>query len=135
MANLNDVCKEIVENTEHALAAGVVDLDSGLLLGVAHSVNYFNQDILDTVAAAAVEMFRGRSTQTVESMLAELRGQQTTNSIIDLHFSTEHTHHFMTVVPGKPAALAILVTRNKVRLGFGWTSLQNRLKELAEVCP
>jgi hypothetical protein len=135
MANLNDVCKEIVENTEHALAAGVIDLESGLLLGVAHGVNYFNQEVLDTVAAASVEMFRGRSTQTVESMLADLRGQEPGHSIVDLHFSTAGTHHFMTVVPGKPDALAILVTRDKVRLGFGWSSLQNRLKQLAEVCP
>lgn len=135
MANLNDVCKEIIENTEHALAAGVVDLESGLLLGVAHGVDYFNQEILDTISAAAVEMYRGRSTQTVESMLAELRGQEPGYSITDLHFSTAGTHHFMTVLPDKPNALAILVTRNKARIGFGWTSLQNRLKQLAEVCP
>lgn len=135
MANLNDICRSIVENTEHALAAGVVDLDSGLLLGVSHGVNYFNQEILDTVAAASVEMFRGRSTQTVETMLADLRGTEPGNSIQDLHFSTGQTHHFMTVVPNKPSALAILVTRNKVRLGFGWTSLQNRLEEIASACP
>ena len=135
MANLNDICKEITENVEHALAAAVVDMESGLLLGVSHSITYFNQSFLDTIAAASVEMFRGRSTQTVESMLADLRGQQPGNSIQDLHFSTEQTHHFMTVVPGKPNALAILVTRNKVRLGMGWTSLQNRLNEISSACP
>ena len=135
MANLNDICKAITEEVDHALAAAVVDLESGLLLGVAHHVTYFNQSFLDSIAAASVEIFRGTGVKTVESLISQLRNEEPRSHIEDLHFSTDKTHHFMTVVPNKPSALAILVTRKKVRLGMGWTSLQNKLAEIADACP
>ena len=57
MPNLNDICRDLTEEVDHALAAAVVDRQTGLLLGVSHNVSYFTQSYLDTVAAAAVEMF------------------------------------------------------------------------------
>ena len=43
MANLNEIMKEIVDEVDEALAAAVVDLNTGLILGVSHNVPYFTQ--------------------------------------------------------------------------------------------
>ncbi len=135
MPNLNDICRSMVEEIDYALAAAVVDQDTGLLLGVAHHVSYFTQSLLDALAAASVELFRGKGIATVEKMLGELREQPPERSVREIQMSTAHTYHFMCIVPDKPQVLAILITGNKINLGLGWAGLRSRLKDIAETCP
>ena len=135
MPNLNDICSDIVGSVDYALAAAVIDQESGLLLGVANNVAYLNQSILDIVAASAVEMFRGKSVMTVEKMIAELRDVAPRHQIQEIQMTTETTYHFMTVVPNKPDILAVLIAGKKINMGMGWASLRSRLKEIAAACP
>ena len=113
----------------------MIDEETGLLLGVSANVTYFTQSYMDTVAAAAVELFRGKGVSTVEKMLGDLKGQSLHHTVKEIQMTTDHTYHFMTVVPDKPGILAILVTVNKVNLGMGLAGLRSRLKEIAELCP
>jgi hypothetical protein len=113
----------------------VVDLSTGLLLGVAHNVPYFTQSYLDAVAAAAVEMFRGKGVSGVEKLLSQQRGTPVKNSIREVQMSTERTYHFMSIVPGKPDAMAVLITSTKANLGMGWAALRKSLPEIAPHCP
>jgi hypothetical protein len=76
--SINQICTEIVNDVDSALGCAVVDLNSGLLLGVSHNVPYFTQSYLDAVAAAAVDMFRGRTVSAVEDMIANMRGKPRT---------------------------------------------------------
>lgn len=135
MPNLNDICKAITEEVDYAHAAAVVDQNSGLLLGVSHHVEYFTQTFLDALAAASVEMFRGKGISTIEKMLADMRGQSPQRSVKEIQFHTDGTYHFLAVVPDKQDILAILVTSTKANLGMGWASLRSRLKEIAAACP
>ena len=135
MPNLNDICLNMTEDIDYAFAAAVIDQDSGLLLGVSQNVKYFTQSFLDAVAAASVELFRGKGVTTIEKMLAELRGEEPKRTIQEIQFNTEKTYHFMTVVPDKPNILVVLVTSKKINLGMGWTSLRSQLTEIAKACP
>ncbi len=133
--SLNDVCSEVVNSVDGGLGLAVVDLSTGLLLGVAHNVPYFTQSYLDAVAAAAVDMFRGKGVLGVEKMLSQQRGTAVSNSIKEIQMSTERTYHFMSVVPGKPDALAVLITSTKANLGMGWVALRKALPAIAPHCP
>ncbi len=135
MADLNAICRQILDDVDSAVAAAVVDLDSGLLLAVAHDVPYFSQSYLDAVAAAAVDMFRGKGVTNVEKLLSQQRGSEVANSIHEVQMTTEKTFHFMSIVPGKPNALALLVTSKKANLGMGWAALRNALPQIAPGCP
>lgn len=135
MASINDVCKSIVENVENAFAAGVVDLNTGLLLGVHHNIPYFTQSYLDAVAAAAVEMFRGKGVTNVEKRLSQTRGEEVSNSLEEVQMTTSKTYHFMSVVPGKPNVIAVLITGKKANLGMGWSGLKSAMTDLAPLCP
>ena len=135
MPNLNDICRDITEEVDHALASAVVDRETGLILGVSHNVSYFTQSYLDTVAAAAVEMFSGKGVSTVEKMLGELKGEPVSNTVKEMQFTTDHTYHFMAVVPDKPSVLAVLVTNTGINYGMGWAGLRSRLRDIADVCP
>lgn len=51
MSRLDDLLQTIVKDVDGALGCAVVDLESGLLLGVAHNVPYFTSSYLEAVAA------------------------------------------------------------------------------------
>jgi len=135
MANINDVCKQIVEDIDDGIGSAVVDLNTGLMLGAYHNVPYFTNSYLDAVAAAAVDMFRGKGITNVEKRLAQTRGEEVKNSMQEIQMTTPKTFHFMVVVPGKPDALAILITGRRANLGMGWAGLRGALPDLVPMCP
>ncbi len=135
MANINQICAEIVNEVDTGLGCAVVDLTSGLLLGVHHNIPYFTQSYLDAVAAAAVEMMRGKNVKIVEDMLSSMRGTHQENMIEEVQMTTRNTFHFMAVVPDKPDAMVVLITSKKANLGMGWAAVRRALPKLAPLCP
>jgi len=135
MASINDICGEVVRNVDSALGCAVVDLSTGLLLGVYHNIPYFTQSYLDAVAAAAVDMMRGKNVQAVEDMLANMRGNNAHNLIQEVQMTTQNTLHFMAVIPEKPNNMVVLITSKKVNLGMGWAAVRQALPKLAPLCP
>jgi len=135
MASLDDITKEIISSVDGALGCAVVDLTSGLLLSVSHNVPYFTQTYLEAVAAAAVDMFRGRNVQAVESLLSNQRGVTIEKTIQEMQMTTTNTLHFMTVIPEKPDSLVVLITSKKTNLGMGWASIRRHLPALTPLVP
>ena len=135
MASLNDICKGILDDVDGATGCAVVDLNNGLMLAVAHSVPYFTQTYLDAVAAAAVDMFRGKNVSSVEKLLSAQRGEQVEKTIQEVQMTTTGTYHFMSVIPEKPDNLVVLITTKKANLGMGWSALRKSLVDIAPLCP
>ena len=135
MPSINDICADIVRNVDSALGCAVVDLSSGLLLGVSHNVPYFTQSYLDAVAAAAVDMFRGRTVSAVEDMIANMRGNNDKQLIQEVQMTTKSTYHFLAVVPDKPNALVVLITSRKANLGMGWSNLRQAMPKISPLYP
>ena len=134
MATINEACKHIVEKTEHALAVGIVDLSSGLLLGVHHTIPYFTQSFLDAIAAAAVDMFRGQAISAVSEQFAELNNGEP-GPLLQAQMTTDKTHHFMSVIPRNTNALVVLIMDKNINLKAGWASLHSAIPELTPFCP
>ena len=132
---MNQTLENLVNDVDGALAAAVVDLNNGLLLGAYHNVPYFTQSYVDAVGAAAVDMFRGKTITAVETMMAAQRGDEIKYHIKEIQMSTDGTYHFMAVVPEKPDNLLILVTRTTINLGAGWMATRSALSEVAPKCP
>jgi hypothetical protein len=133
--SLNDTMKQLVDDVDGALACAVVDLSSGLMLGAHHNVPYFTQAYIDAVAAAAVDMFRGKTISTVEKLLTAQRGAEVTKSIKEVQMTTDGTYHFMMIVEGKPDALLVLITNRSANLGMGWSAVRRANSAVAPLCP
>ncbi len=133
--SLNDRLKQLVEEVDGALGAAVVDLNTGLMLGVHHNIPYFTQSYVDAVAAAAVDMFRGKTVTAVEKMLAAQRGEEPSYHIKEIQMTTDGTYHFMSIIPDKPDCLLVLITRTTTNLGMGWTAVRRAIQEVAPMCP
>jgi hypothetical protein len=132
---LDGVCKDLLKEVNDGLGVAVVDIQSGLLLSVAHNIPYFTQSYLDAVAAAAVEMFQGRTVANVEKMIANQRGTEFKHLIKEVQMTTDRTYHFMAIVPQKPNALLVLITGRKANLGMGWAAVRGALPDIAPLCP
>ncbi len=133
--SVNDIVKEVVANVDGALGCAVVDLNSGLIVGVYHTVPFFTQSYIDAVAATAVDMFRGDTVKTVEKLLELQRGEGLSDTIQEVQMTTDNTLHFMATVPNKPNALMVLITTKKTNIGMGWAALRSALKQVAPHCP
>lgn len=134
MASVADVCQTIVENVQDGLACAVVDCDTGMLMGIYHVVPHFTPEYLDTIAAAAVEMFCGRTVKRVEELLSIQRGTPVKNSFEEIFISSQSVYHFMTFIRAKNV-ITILVTRKSASQGLGWAALRNSAANIIAVLP
>jgi hypothetical protein len=135
MPNLTTVLENALRDVNEALGIAVVDLQSGLLLGVAHNVPYFTGTYLDAVAAAAVDMFRGKTISTVEKLMTNLRGALVQNMIKEIQMTTDGTYHFMAIGAEKPNALVVLITSRRANMGMGWSAVRSLIPAVAPYCP
>ncbi len=133
---LNSILKNIVNDVEGALGCGVVDLHTGMLLGLHHTVPYFTQSYLDAVGAAAVSLFRGQNINNVYKLLASHAGdEEHIGRMREIQTTSTHTYHFMATIPGSPDALLVLITGKKANIGMGWSVVRKTLADVAPFCP
>lgn len=132
--SLADICKETLNEVDGATGCAVVDLNNGLMLASAHNVPYFSQTYIDAIAAASVEMFRGRNIVAVEKLLSAQRGMPVEKTMQEIQMTTAGTYHFMSVIPGKPDSLMVLTTTKKANLGMGWAALRRAMTAAAPFC-
>ena len=135
MPNLTTVLENSLKDVNEALGIAVVDLQSGLLLGAAHNVPYFTGTFLDAIAAAATDMFRGKTVTTVEKLMTNLRGTLVQNMVKEIQMTTEGTYHFMAIGADKPNALVVLITSRRANMGMGWSAVRSLLPAIAPFCP
>jgi hypothetical protein len=135
MAKLDDITRGVVSDVDGALGCAVIDLTSGLLLSVSHNIPYFTQSYLEAVAAATVELFRGKNIKSVEAMLSSQRGSPIEKMIQEIQMTTENTFHFMSIIKEKPDAVVALICNKKTNLGMGWSVLRKSLSSIAPLIP
>ena len=134
MANLNEVCQNIVSDVQDAVACGVVDLNTGMMMGVHHTIPYFTQSYLDAVAAAAVEMMRGKTVRRVEQLISKHRGVETKEVFEEIFINSTNVFHFMALIRAKQS-LVVLVTKKTTNQGMGWSSLRASMDDVIAALP
>ncbi|MFN8577866.1 MAG: hypothetical protein U0354_13525 [Candidatus Sericytochromatia bacterium] len=134
MSKLSDVCQSVCQDVDGAVAVGVVDLSSGMMMGVYHTVPYFTQDYLDAVSAASVEMFRGKLVSRIEQLLSKQRGGEVKETFQEIFINSSHVYHFMKVIEEKNAVV-IMVTKKTTNQGMGWSSLKMAIPDIKALLP
>ncbi|MET0384562.1 MAG: response regulator [Polyangiales bacterium] len=130
LARVDEACKRAVAAVDGALALGVVDLETGMLLGVYNSSG-FSRSLNEIVAAACVDMFRGSNLARVQRAIRAHRGasEDGAHYFEEIHITSAHNFHFMkTIKRGK--AVAVLVTSKKTIVGMGWAQLKAVLPDI-----
>ena len=135
MTDLNKICAEVIDGVSEGLGCAVIDLDSGLLIGISHVTSGLPESLLDTMAASVVEMLRGRAVSIVEEMLAQHNGSKQKRLVESLQLTTDKAHIFIAVVPDKPGYVVALVAGRKATLGSGWASIRSAMPRIQPLCP
>ncbi|HJL01857.1 MAG TPA: hypothetical protein RMH85_10910 [Polyangiaceae bacterium LLY-WYZ-15_(1-7)] len=113
------------------VAAGYVDMSTGMLLGV-KTVDSHPQEVLDLVAAATADLFQGQSVSTIEKMFRRSRGQAEDGSHYFreiLVFSDNLLHVFLRSKK-YPDHAVVYVCRAKVNIGMALTKSRASLSDI-----
>lgn len=135
MGKIDESCKAVVDKVDGGVACGVVDLDTGMVLGVHNNAGY-SQTLNEVVGAAAMDMFRGPNVSRVEQLVRSHRGvdENGEHYFEEIHVSSRHNFHFMkTLKNGK--AVIVLVTTKATSIGMGWASLKSVVPEIEPQVP
>ncbi len=135
MGKIDDACKDVVEKVDGAVACGVVDLDTGMLLGIFNGSQY-TQTLNEVVAAATMDMFRGPNVGRIEQMVRSHRGipENGQHYFEELHVTSAHNFHFAKVLRGGKAVI-MLVTKKTTNIGMGWAQLKSVLPVVEPLIP
>lgn len=135
MGKMDEACKNVVENVDGAVACGVVDLDTGMLLGIYNGSQY-EQMMNEVVAAATMDMFRGQNIVRIQQMVRSHRGlpENGEHYFDEVHIVSKNNFHFAKTLRGGRAVL-MLVTRKNTNVGMGWAQLRTAIPTVEPLVP
>ena len=135
MGKIDDACKEVVSMVDGAVACGVVDLDTGMLLGIYNSAQY-TSTLNEVVAAATMDLFRGANVGRVEQMVRSHRGipENGDHYFNEMHITSANNYHFAKTVKGGKAVM-MLVTKKTTNIGMGWAQVKAAIPKVEPHVP
>jgi hypothetical protein len=120
---LDDALQQAVSNIPECLAAGYVDLTTGMLVGI-HSVDSHPQEVMDLVAAATADMFQCSNVIGIENAYNKARGTQpiaTSQYCKEVVVLSEHLIHVFLRSRKNQEQVAGFVCRKSTNLGIALT--------------
>jgi len=130
MADLNNALQTAISTIPECLAAGYIDLDSGMLLGI-RSVDSQPSDVVELLAAATSDLFQGTNVQMIESIFKKARGLQDDGRhyFQEILINSDNLIHIF--LRGKSEQqVACFVCRKSANLGMALTKARNSMPAL-----
>ncbi len=123
--------QQAVSRVPECLAAGYVDLDSGMLLGI-RTVDSHPSEVLDLLAAATAEMFQGSNVVTIEKMFKRARGVQDDGGhyFNEMIVNSDNLIHIFIRSKSNPQHVAGFVCRITANLGMALSKARSSMPEV-----
>lgn len=123
--SVDNIVKACIQDVPKAVAAGVVDMASGMLLGV-KTIDSHPQEVLDLVAAATRELFEGENSTMIENLFKRSRGVTTDEHYFKEFIATStNLIHIFGRLRSDPAMVVVVVTRADANLGLALTKARS----------
>ena len=126
--SLDSALQSASQQVPECVAAGYVDMATGMLLGV-KTVDSHPAEVLDMVSAATADLFQGTNVVAIENMFKKARGLKADNhhyfqemlifSDNLLHVfmrCTQHTDHVVVFVCRKNANVGMALAKSRMAL-------------------
>lgn len=112
------VMKRAMKEIPRCLAAGLVDLESGMLLNV-KTVDSHPREVLDLVAAATKEIYEGDNVIAIENLFKRLRGVSSEEHYFQqIIITSRNLIHFFSRMESRPGVVLVAVCRLDANLGL-----------------
>ncbi|MCH9651795.1 MAG: hypothetical protein K0U98_26440 [Deltaproteobacteria bacterium] len=113
----DEAIKQAMAEIPKAVAAGVVDLASGMMLSI-KTVDSHPQEVLDLLGPATQEMFEGAMVDKIETLFKKARGVESDEHYFqEILISSTHLWHYFGRMKKMPQAVLTVVARGDVTLG------------------
>jgi len=133
MTALNEALQKAASSVPECVAAGYVDLSSGMLLGI-KTVDSHPSDVLDLLAAATTDLFQGSNVLTIEEMFKRARGLESDNYhyFKEVIVNSENLIHVFIRSKAYPEHVACFVCRLSANLGMVLSKSRTQMPFLEE---
>ncbi len=126
--SVDTICKSLLEEVPKALAAGVVDMETGMLLGV-KTTDSHPQSVMDMLAAGTKEMFEGDMSMTIDKTFKKARGDSSKEPYFnEILVNSKNLIHMFVRMPDTPNIVCVVVTRIDANLGLVVTKCRQVVK-------
>lgn len=116
--SVETILVQTMKDVPKAVAAGVVDMETGMLLGV-KTVDSHPQEILDLVAAATKDLFEGDNVTAIEDTFKRVRGVESKERYFqEIIVTSTNLLHIFARIKSMPQAVAVVVCRADTNLGL-----------------
>ena len=122
------------QTVPECVAAGYVDMSTGMLLGV-KTVDSHPQEVLDLVAAATADLFQGQSVTSIEKLFRKSRGQPENGShyFREIIVFSENLLHVFLRAKKKTDQAVVFVCRGNANIGMVLTKSRAALTAVEAV--
>ncbi|MEU8512882.1 hypothetical protein AB0C76_15010 [Kitasatospora sp. NPDC048722] len=126
---VSSVVKGLRAEVPDCVAAGVIDMSTGMLLSV-ETVDSHPPEVLDMLAAATLDLFQGRNVVMIEGIFKERRGV-----VSDRHYfqeilvNSDNLAHLFLRVDSADEVVAVVVCRKSVNVGMLFAQARRVLKD------
>lgn len=112
------IVKSIINDIPKSVAAGVVDMGSGMLLSI-KTVESHPQAVLDILAPATKEMFEGDMVTQIENLFKQARGVDSDEHYFnEMLVGSKNLWHYFGRLKSAPGAVVVAVTSQDVNVGM-----------------
>lgn len=116
--SVETIIQTCMKEIPKAVAAGVVDMASGMLLAV-KTIDSHPQEVLDMVAAGTKEMFEGENSLSIEAMFKRVRGVSNDERYFrEIIVGSTNLIHFFSRLKSNQSAVIVVVCRADANLGL-----------------
>ena len=129
-SNLNNALQASIASIPECLAAGFVDLSSGMLLGI-KSVDSHPAEVMDLLAAATSDLYQGTNVRMIESIFKKARGLKDDGHHYFQEIIINSDNLIHVFLRGKKENLvATFVCRKTANLGMALTKARSAMPAL-----
>ncbi|TLQ42970.1 hypothetical protein [Streptomyces marianii] len=121
--------KALRSETPDCVAAGVVDMATGMLLSY-ETVDTHPTEVLDLLAGATLDLFQGRTVLMIEDVFKERRGVQNDQHYFqEILVNSENLTHLFIRMNDSQDVVAVAVCRKSVNVGMLFAQARRVMKE------
>lgn len=127
---LSEAINSSLKTIPKAVAAGVVDMKSGMMLDMKTTESH-PQEVFDFLAAATKDMFEGESVVTIEDIFKKARGSKSKEHYFKeiVVYSTNLLHYFARI-PGNESFVYAVVCSASANVGLVMVKARELLKKI-----
>ncbi|BBM85510.1 serine/threonine protein kinase [Candidatus Uabimicrobium amorphum] len=116
--HVDDYINMCLEKIPQALAVSVIDLETGMLLGI-YTKNEHPQEVMDLVAAATKDLFEGDRVLEIENLFSSMRGTKNTGHYFkEFVITSKKLVHYFARFPHATRSVLVIVCPLEVNLGL-----------------